>query len=210
MVSGLCMMAELTVRGLSKVIRMVARRLYPLILLLVIGCQQAGVSQDKSIAPARGTVADSKLDRQLDINKTALLEGPSEQIRVKAATVMLSDENHLARKILLETLRQSENSAARLAVCKALSQARTAQEPVKEKADFIQPLLEMLTAEEFDRAKSAAEATLLFEYEQIQKPLEKIVTDSSLPAQARVNAIYALQLQPDMRAIFTNGDSHLL
>ena len=181
---------------------MITKRLYLVILLLAIGCQQAGISQDKPALQADETVAEVELGRQLKINKDALLKGASEQIRVDAATVMLFSEDPLAREILLSALTQAENSAARVAVCKALSQARGMQESIKAKADFIRPLLEILATKDFAEAKLAAEATLLFEYEQISKPLEKIVTENSLPAKARLNAIYALKLQPEMRATF--------
>jgi len=181
---------------------MSAKRLYLVILLLVIGCQQAGVGANKPVSLANEAVAEAELDKQLKINRDALLKGTSEQMRIDAATVMLFSENPLARKILLAVLKQTENSAARVAVCKALSQTRAAQEPIKEKGDFIQPMLEILTTEEdFDRAKLAAEATLIFEYEQIQQHLEKIATDTSLSAKVRLNAIYALKLQPAKEAI---------
>ena len=189
-------------RILLGVIAMVTKRLYLVMLLLAIGCQQAGIGQDKPALPADKTVAEAELGRQLKINKDALLQGASEQIRIDAATVMLFSEDPLAREILLAALAQAENSAARVAVCKALIQARGMQESIKAKADFIQPLLEILTTKDFGEAKLAAEATLLFKYGQISEPLEKMVTDSSLPAKARLNAIYALKLQPDMRAIF--------
>jgi len=192
-------------RFLLKVIGMNARRLYPVMLLLAIGCQQAGMGADILASPAddTGTPAETDLNRQLKINRDALLKGSSEQIRIDAATVMLFSESPLARKVLLDALKQSENSAARVAICKALSQTRTIQEPIKRKADFIQPLLDVLSTEEdFDRAKLAAEAMLIFEYEQLAKQLEEIVSDTSLPAKARLNVIYALKLQPDMSAIF--------
>jgi len=195
-------MAKLKSRILLKVIAMVTKRLYLVMLLLTIGCQQAGIGQDKPALPANETVAETELGRQLKINKDALLQGASEQIRIDAGTVMLFSEDPLAREILLAALAQAENSTARVAVCKALIQARGMQESIKAKGDFIQPLLEILTTKDFAEAKLAAEATLLFKYEQISEPLEKMVTDSSLPAKARLNAIYALKLQPDMRAIF--------
>jgi HEAT repeat protein len=197
--------ARLKSRILLGVIAMVTKRLYLVMLLLAIGCQQAGIGQDKPALPADKadkTVAKAELGRQLKINKDALLQGANEQIRIDAATVMLFSEDPPAREILLAALAQAENSAARMAVCKALSQARGVQESIKAKADFIQPLFEILTTKDFGEAKLAAEATLLFKYEQISEPLEKMVTDSSLPAKARLNAIYALKLQPDMRAIF--------
>jgi HEAT repeat protein len=181
---------------------MSAKRLYLVILLLVIGCQQAGVGANNPALPANEAIAEAELDKQLKINRDALLKGTTEQMRIDAAAVMLFSDKPPARKILLAVLKQTENSAARVAVCKALSQTRAAEEPIKGKGDFIQPLLEILTTEEdFDRAKLAAEATLIFEYEQIQQRLEKIVTDTSLSAKARLNAIYALKLQPAKEAI---------
>jgi HEAT repeat protein len=186
---------------LLKVIAMVIKRLYLVMLLLAIGCQQAGISQDEPALSANETVAEAELGRQLKINKEALLKGTNEQMRINAATVMLFSEDPLAREVLLAALAQTENSAARVAVCKALNQARGMQESIKAKADFIQPLLEILTTQDFGEAKLAAEATLLFKYEQISEPLERMVADSSLPAKTRLNAIYALKLQPDMRAI---------
>jgi len=195
-------MVKLKRRVLFKVVRMSAKRLYLVILLLVIGCQQAGVGANKPSLLANEAIAEAELDKQLKINRNALLKGTSEQMRIDAAAVMLFSENPLARKILLAVLKQTENIAARVAVCKALSQTRASQERIKENGDFVQPLLEILTAEEdFDRAKLAAEATLIFEYEQIQQHLEKIATDTSLSAKVRLNAIYTLKLQPAKEAI---------
>jgi len=179
-----------------------AKRLYLIMLLLVVGCQGAGVGADKPDLSVEQAIAEPELGKQLKINRDTLLKGTSEQIRIDAATVMLFSEEPLAREILLAVLKQSENSAARVAVCKALSQARAAQRPIKQKVDFIQPLLDILTTDDFVRAKLAAEATLIFEYEQISKLLEEVAIETSLPAKARLNAIYALKLQPDMRAIF--------
>jgi HEAT repeat protein len=115
---------------------------------------------------------------------------------------MLFSEDPQAREILLEALSQGENVAARAAICKALSQARGIQEPIEKEEDFSQPLIDILATKDFSEAKLAAEATLLFEYEQISGPLEKMAADGSLSARARLNAIYALKLQPDMGAIF--------
>jgi HEAT repeat protein len=203
---------------------MATKRLYLVILLLAAGCQQGGAGQDTAAQPpdkvktsafAKASVftkatpdkpadkvAKGELSRQLKINKDALLQGANEQIRIDAATIMLFSEDPQVREILLTALAQAENSTARMAVCRALSQARGVQESIKAKADFIQPLFDILATKDFGEAKLAAEATLLFDYEQISGPLEKMASDSSLPVKARSNAIYALKLQPDMRAIF--------
>ena len=204
------MVVKRVIRGLLKVLVMSAKRLCVVILVLVMGCQQAGVSANNPglganeggrILPVSETEnKDAELSRQLKIYQSTLLEGKSEQIRVDAATEMLFSEDRLAREILLEALKQTENSTARAAVCKALIQSRASQQPVGGKEDFIEPLLEVLTTEIGEGAKLAGDATLIFEYEQISNQLEKIVTEASRPAKARANAIYALQLQPDMRA----------
>ena len=106
-----------------KVIRMSTKRLYLIILILAIGCQQAGIGTNTpafGANSANGARTEAKPDVQLEIYKNALLEGPSEQIRIKAATEMLGSENPLARAVLLDALKQTTNSAARMAVCKAL------------------------------------------------------------------------------------------
>ena len=220
---------------------MITKRLYLVILILAIGCQQAGINaknpaepdnanvnaknstasannegdrisqipeqreillaslQNKNSIPAP-PVAEAELDKQLKINRDALLRGSSEQIRIDATTVMLFSEAPAARKILVDTLIQSENNAARVAVCKALTLTRAAQEP-ENKEEFIQPLLSILTTEQDPAtARLAAEATLIFKYEKLSEPLGKIVTDVSQPAKARLNATEALK-RPDIGAI---------
>ncbi len=186
-----------------KVIRMSTKRLYLVMLVLVIGCQQAGISVNKSILAANatnGASAKAKPDEQLEINKNALLKGPSEEIRIKAATVMLGSEDPLARKILIDALVQTNNSAARMAVCKALSQSRTTEIKINKKEDFIQPLLSVFETEVAAEAQLAADATRSFEYSEIGESLERITTDNSKPVKMRINAINALKLWPDKEA----------
>jgi HEAT repeat protein len=155
--------------------------------------------QNKNSIPAR-PVTDEILPRELKIYKNTLLEGKNEEIRIDAATELLFSEAPAARKILIDALIQSENNTARVAVCKALTLTRAAQEP-ENTEDFIQPLLAILSTEQDPAtAKLAAEATLIFEYEQLSEPLGKIVTDVSQPATARLNATEALK-RPDIGAI---------
>jgi len=94
------MIAKLTGSSFIKVIRMSTKSLYLVILLLVIGCQQAGVGADKSTLPANKAIVEAELGKQLKINMDALLKGSSQQIRIDAATVLLFNENPQARKIL--------------------------------------------------------------------------------------------------------------
>ncbi len=186
-----------------EVLVMSIKRLSVVAFVLLIGCQQAIVNGDKPAENSSEAVSAAEPDRQLQINKNALLEGPSEQIQLDAATILLQSDDSKARKVLLEVLRQSENAAARTAVCKALSQARSSREPIKDKNDFLQPLLEMLTAEDSTQSRLAAEAMLIFDYEQVGKQLQTIADDETQPVKLRLNAIYALRLQPDMRAIIS-------
>ena len=186
---------------LFKVIGMGARRSYLIVLLLTIGCQQSVISAEKPMTVVRETATRPELDTQLKVNRDALLKGSSEQIRIDAATVLLVSDNPLARNILLETLEQPENSAARAAVCKALSLYRAEQKAVRDANDFIQPLLGMLPSENAADAKLAAEALLIFDYGQISGQIEKMASDNSLPAKARLNIVYALKVQPDKKAV---------
>jgi len=177
------------------------RQLYiTLILLLATGCQQT-IAADKLVAPINEPSAENPADKQLEINKDALLKGSSEQIRIDAATVMLLSDQQAARNILLDTLKQTENGAARIAVCKALIGAKATHKPVADKEDFIQPILDIFVSGGAAEVKAAGEATLIFKYEQISKPLEKMAIDSSLSNKIRLNAIETLKIQPDVRAM---------
>jgi len=189
-----------------RVIRMCTKRLYLIILILAIGCRQARIvaSTPALAANVNETPTEAKpdeqLDKQLELNKNSLLTDPSEQIRIKAATVMLVSENPLARKILIDALNNTKNTAARMAVCKALIQAGTSKADIKDIDDFIQPLIGIFATEVAAEAQLAADATLIFEYDKIGQPLEEIAADASKPVKTRLNAINTLKLQPDMRA----------
>lgn len=175
------------------------RQLYIIvILLLATGCQQT-IAADKS-APINEPSVENPADKQLEVNRDALLKGSSEQIRIDAAIVMLLSEEPVARNILLDTLKQTENGAARIAVCKALIGAKASHKTIPDKEEFIQPILNILITGSSAEAGAAGEATLIFRYEQISKPLEKTASDPSLSRKARLNAIETLKIQPDMKA----------
>lgn len=182
-------------------IRMTTRRAMVLVLFLAVGCQQATVSVDEPASAAEEVAGQADSDTQLRINTEALLAGASEDIRVDAATIMLFSDNPYARRTLLDVLEHSDNVAARAAVCKALSVARGMKKPLKDKGDFIGPLVDVLRTEDVAGAKMAAEAALLFDYKEIAEGLEKTVKDKTLPVRARLNTIYALKLQLDIKAI---------
>jgi hypothetical protein len=174
---------------------MSAKSVNLVILMLVIGCQQAGLAQEKTPLPIQSTSTSAELDPQLKVNKDALLNGS-----VDAATVMLFHDDPKAREILIDALIQSENSPARMAVCKALIQARESKTAVKNDQDFIEPLLGVFETKNDAEAQLAVEATLIFEYDKIRGSLDKIFTDSNKPIKAKINAIRALKLRLDMMA----------
>ncbi len=168
-------------------------------LMVMAGWHFSALAQDK---PETGNTdaAEEKVDEQFEIIKNALLKGDSESIRVKAATVMLTDTRPAARKILLDTLSQTQNSAARVAICKALTQAEAERKSVPDRENFIEPLLNMLATGSGDEAAVAAVATTIFNYDQLQEPLEKMVSDPASEVKPRLNMIQCLSLHPDMRA----------
>jgi len=185
---------------LLKVVEMSSKRLFMVLLVLAIGCQQGSIGEQQSEISSP-PAAEAKLSTQLQVNKDALLnKGSSEQMRVNAASVILVSEEPSARAILIDTLRQSENKAAQAAVCKALSLAVGKKERIKDKQDFLAPLIEILRTEADDVARPAAEALLIFEYSRISPELERMASDLAAPASARLNAIYALKLQPNVQA----------
>jgi HEAT repeat protein len=140
-------------------------------------------------------------DEQLEINKNALLSGTDEQIRLKAATIMLESDDPAARAVILQVLRTNENQQARLAVCQAIAATR-GKRTIPNSEEFIGPLMSFLI-EQRDPAsvRLGTEALLILRYEQIEQPLMATITDRTLPIEARLNAVQALRLQPEIRAI---------
>jgi HEAT repeat protein len=114
---------------------------------------------------------------------------------------MLFSDNPKARQILKDILIQSENKPAKVAICRALVACRETRQTVNAKKDFIEPLAEVLKKEDGVTARSAAEAALIFDYDEIASVLEPIAKDTMLPARARANAIYAMKVQLDIKAI---------
>jgi len=191
-----------------------APRIQVLLSLLIVGClpveglrvERQAVSAAVSapeLPPTAGAAGlDAAMDTQLRINKTTLLENKSDKNRIDAATLLLFSEDPAAREIVLDVLRRTDNPQARAAVCEALNPARVGQKLLKNKDDFVKPLIAILTSEEDAAiAKRAAEATLLFGYSQVQQDLDKAATDRSLSVNVRMNVIYALKRHPDIQAV---------
>ena len=171
-------------------------RSYLIVVIFTIGNLQVGICQDKPGGPSESAPTTAELNTELKVFKDSLLGQGS----VDAATVMLVHVDPNARFVLLDALKQSENSPARIAVCKALIWAREQKKTITNDQDFIEPLLDVFASENVAEADSAVKATLMFEYEKIAPFLEKLVKDSSKAFKARVNAIHALKLRRDMKA----------
>lgn len=169
------------------------------LLLFFSGCVQSGPGGGSVIGEKKAAEGTGEFSTQLKINREALVNGRTEQIRVEAAKVILHSDEAEARKVILQTLQRSDTAA--VAVCKALKDLSAGGESLKNSEEFIRPIVEILREGDSEQAKAAAEAMLIFDYEQIGGPLEQLVTDSSVPAAAKLNAVYALKLQPDKRAI---------
>jgi HEAT repeat protein len=171
--------------------------------LLLVVCRPAGFAQGQPPQPGEHVTDQATPDAPLELYHEALTnKGSSEQMRTQAANLLLFSENPAARKILLKVLTNSENSPARVAVCRVLSKASLEQKPIEKREDFIAPLVEILrTEQDASTAESAAEAMLVFDYEQVAELLGGVVADRTLPPQARLNVVYALKLQPDKKAV---------
>jgi len=177
------------------------RQFYLVILLLLAGCQQGATKVGNTAAPAAETLPSGETDTQLKVNQESLLRGATEDVRLDAATVMLFSDSTRARQVLIDTLKQSENKQARMAVCRALTVSRETRRPIRNKNDFIEPLANVLKTEEGNPAKFAAEALLIFDYDAIANVLEPMAKDESMPVKARLNAIYAMKMQLDIKAV---------
>jgi len=177
---------------------MLVRRLHLAFLLVILAVNAAGIAAETpalASTASDSTPADEQLDPQLKVNREALLKGS-----VDAATVMLFHDDPKARVILLDALKQTDNSPARMAVCKALIQARVAAKEVKNVDQFIGPLLSVFESTVDDEARLAAEAALIFNYEKVGLLLQAIAADPEKPVRTRINAIRALKLRLDIRA----------
>jgi len=195
------MAVEFVSRGLLRVIRMTGPRFHILVVILLVVCEFSVRSPANGMSPVVEAVPDAEIDQELALIKDQLFNNKDAATRLSAASVLLFKEGAVARELLLDVLKQSENSAAKAAVCKALDRARTDPKQLKNKEDFLPPLIAILGTEEDPAvAQLAAAATLMFTYDQVQSGLERIAGDNQLPVKIRSNALYALQLHPDKRA----------
>lgn len=175
-------------------------RLIVYCLIIAASCSFCyGLPASKPVGPE--TINEQTPDEQLEINKNALLEGKDETIRIGAAFLILSDPSPAARQFLLDTLKSDKNRPARITICKAISRFRTQKSEIPNKQLLIAPLISIIsTSDDTTEIRQAAEALMIFGYNEISPQIEKLASDSSAAIKARLNAVYVLQIQPDMRA----------
>jgi len=167
-------------------------------LIVAIGA----LAQDQPKAAEEKTVpVTTRPNEQLEINREALLRGSSDQIRIKAAQLMLQDQTAAARKILLDALDQTENEAAVTAICKAMALTRAQESSIVNPQEFLAPLIQVLTQGKEELGMLAAQASVFFGYDILGPALEGLVSDPNQPATTRLNVVAALRLQPDKRAV---------
>ncbi|MDI6449198.1 HEAT repeat domain-containing protein [Anaerobaca lacustris] len=179
-----------------------APRCGTVLLLLAIGSLPCVLAQEAAL-PTDQQAAQAEIDKQVKINRSILLEGRDERTRVDAATLLLFSDSREARRELLHILRDPNNPAARVAVCKAMIAAHDNRQQIAGREEFVEPLMALLgTENELSQAELAAQTLLIFPYENVERRLEALISDANGPEMARRNAVRALKYQPDERAVF--------
>ena len=164
----------------------------------------AGRGQGETgVAASPTTPAETQLSEQLELNKNTLYNWPDEGNRVKTAKFLLYSLDPMARQILLEALEKRDHVAAYSAICKALSQTRANAESLPEKGDFLMSLIEAVKDADPEVSRLAADAMLIYEYQQVGGELETTVRDVSLDQAIRLNAMEALRMRPAKGAVIT-------
>ena len=178
------------------------QRVFPfLFIILLSGIASVTWSQEESDVPADSVAQEEDNGRQLRIFREALLQGTSEDIRVEAAVELLLQDDSASRDVLVGALKRTDNPQASQAVCKALIKSRGLGQSIGSREIFLDPLMQLLAAAPSDQAGTAAEALLLFDFEDIDPGLNEILKNSQASQQARINVVYALQIRPEPQAL---------
>jgi hypothetical protein len=158
--------------------------------------------QGESVEPVVESSTESVPDAQLELYSEALInKGSTEQMRLNAAKLLLYSESPHARSILLGILKDVEDISACSAICRTLIDVRSEGKEFPGREEFISPLIEILTSEQdILMTGLAAQATLLFDYDQICDRLENVVNDNSISSRIRLNVMEALK-RPNTGAV---------
>ncbi len=138
---------------------------------------------------------------QLKINRWTLFNSTDEQIRIDTAIEMLKSTDAGARQIVLDALAATDNAAAQSSACKAISSFRNSPQLIPNRDDFIGLLTDILKGSNTESANLAAQASLIYTYRELKGRFESLVKDSDLPAAAKRNVVYAIQIRPEKEAV---------
>ncbi len=141
------------------------------------------------------------ISSQLKINRWTLFNSTDEQIRIDTAVELLKNSDTGARQIVLDALAASDNTVAQSSVFKAISSFRNSPQLIPDREDFIGPLMNIFKGQNTEVANLAAQASLIFTYREVKGRLDNIIKDSDLPAAAKRNAIYAIQIRPEKETV---------
>jgi HEAT repeat protein len=136
--------------------------------------------------------------RQLRIYRNALFEGASEEIRVDAAIELLTRDDSQARSILLEAFGDDQSGSSVEAICKGFIRVHSG---VEDKDDFVEPFMGVIVNGDGSTANLAAEAMIVYSFEQVGRRLERLLKDEGLGEDIRLNALYGLTLRPEKEAL---------
>ena len=139
--------------------------------------------------------------RQLRIYEEALMRGSTEQSRTDAAVELLRRGDNAAWELLLKALVSRDNPQAGHAVCRGLIESKSWSEGVRSRREFLEPLIGMLIDEAGENARLAADALLVFKYNEVAERLSNLARNAELKRQIRLNVVYALKLWPDKEAV---------
>lgn len=164
---------------------------------LVFAAEEAAVSAAGADASA---LVEDEAAMQLRIYRDALRQGASDSIRLDAAMGLLVRDDELCRQTLLETLTAADNPMAQSAVCRALIKGRGVGATAASK-EYFSPLIAAVKSPDPVLARLAADALLMYDYQDAGAALAQIAHDGTLEKAVRLNSIYALQLRPEADAI---------
>jgi HEAT repeat protein len=138
---------------------------------------------------------------QLKINRWTLFNSTDEQIRIDTAVELLKNPDAGARQILLDALASADNAATQSSACKAISEFRNSPQLIPDRGDFIGPLMNIIKGQNVEAARLSAQACMVFSYKEIKNQLADIIKTSGLPAAAKKNAVYTLQIRPEKEVV---------
>jgi hypothetical protein len=172
-----------------------------ILFLVIVLTQAAQAGQDALPQDAEKAVVEDEGSRQLRIYSDTLLQGASDSIRLDAAMGLLIRKDSAAQEVLLGALSAKDNPMAQTAVCRGLIKGRTLGAAEGSLEAFLLPLIDMLKNPDVSQARLAAEALLVYRFDQILAPLSALAGSSATDKQMRLNAIYAFQLRPEPEAL---------